>query len=51
MCLTEIECLQLINDNILDIKAFAYALSVGLVIFSILFILNKILIIFLGKTL
>lgn len=51
MCSSELECLQLISDNILDIKAFAYALAVGLVIFSILFVLNKILIIFLGKTL
>ncbi len=46
MCLNELDCLKLIQADLLDIKAFCYALAVGLVLFSIIFILNKILNIF-----
>jgi len=49
MCATDLECLQLINDNILDLKAFAYALAVGLVFLSFMYILNKVMIIFNNK--
>lgn len=49
MCTTELECLQLLNDNVLDLKAFAYALAVGLVLLSLLYILNKIMTIFVGR--
>lgn len=46
MCIDELDCLKLIQSDLLDIKAFCYALAVGLVLFSIIFILNKIFNIF-----
>ena len=41
MCPTDLECLQLINENILDIKAFCFALAVALGLSLVLFVLNK----------
>lgn len=41
MCSTELECLQLINENILDIKAFCFALAVALALLTVLYVVNK----------
>jgi len=43
MCSTELECLQLINENILDIKAFCYALAVALAVGLVVFVAMKII--------
>lgn len=50
MCETELTCLQMINENLLDIKAFCYALAVALVLLVFIYTIQKVLIYTIGQS-
>lgn len=50
MCTTELECLQLLYDNSTDIKAFCYALAIGLGLLVVLYVVQKVLVYTVGQT-
>jgi hypothetical protein len=49
MCTNELECLTQISENIVDIKAFCYALAVALAIGVVLALIQKVFNYTIGK--
>lgn len=49
MCINELDCLQLINENLIDIKAFCYALAVALAILTVMFVITRLVYYIIGQ--